>query len=107
MGDGSVVVSVWREFHGSQTSRRREQLTLTERNGEIVIQDGPAEYHGSRLIRVGEDLLALGDFCARSWVSSLREAAGAGSHVILQRRDPPEPPRGGGRSAVSHVCHPL
>ena len=45
-------------FHGNQTSRKREQLTLKEVGGELLVKDGPAEYFNCRVVAVGQESLA-------------------------------------------------
>mmetsp|Transcript_99683 Transcript_99683/g.282086 ORF Transcript_99683/g.282086 Transcript_99683/m.282086 type:complete len:952 (-) Transcript_99683:54-2909(-) len=96
--DGKVVAVIWREFHGNQTSRRREQITLQERGDEVHMVDGPAEYDGCRLIRVGKESLTLNP---QKWRAALRAAKGGVSEVILQRRDPLEP------ACEMKVLHPV
>lgn len=96
--DGRVVAVAWREFVGNQTSRQREQLTFSERGGEVVVTEGSAEYLGSRVVRVGEVLLPLSP---DKWRAALHAAQGGVAEVILHRRDPLEPPRG------SRMLHPV
>lgn len=95
--DGRVVAVVWREFHGNQTSRKREQVCFVERD-DIVIEEGPAEYLGCRLLRVADTSLAS---TTQGWRAALREVQGGVGEVILQRRDPLEQPQG------SSYLHPL
>jgi tetratricopeptide (TPR) repeat protein len=96
-GDRLAVVA-WREDHGNQTSRQREQLTLRRKGDEIIIENGPAEYFGCRAIRVGEESLALSP---GRWRTAFCDAEGGVAEVILQRRDPLEQPRG------INVLHPM
>mmetsp|Transcript_37774 Transcript_37774/g.70816 ORF Transcript_37774/g.70816 Transcript_37774/m.70816 type:complete len:927 (-) Transcript_37774:194-2974(-) len=89
--DGRISAVAWREFHGNQTSRRREQITLKMKDGEVVVEEGPAEYHGTRAVRVGEELIPLNP---ERWKQAFKSAKGQVADVILQRRDPLEQPRG-------------
>lgn len=96
--DGRVAAAIWREFHGQQTSRRREQLTLVQRGREVLVVEGPAEFHGCRLLRVGEESISLK---LDKWKEALKAAQGGVAEVLLQRRDPLEPPK------CSRWLHPL
>jgi len=96
-GDRLSAVA-WREDHGNQTSRQREQLTFKREGDEIVLESGPAEYFGCRVVRVGEELLALNP---DNWQKAFRAAQGGVAEVVLQRRDPLEHPRG------SNAFHPM
>lgn len=100
---GRLSAVAWREFHGNQTSRSREQLILALRGHEVIVEDGPAELHGCRVVRVGEEPLALAleSAPADRWCEVLRSAQGGTAEVLLLRRDPPEPPTGG------RALHPL
>eukprot|EP00927_Polykrikos_kofoidii_P065414 TRINITY_DN61170_c0_g1_i1.p1 TRINITY_DN61170_c0_g1~~TRINITY_DN61170_c0_g1_i1.p1 ORF type:complete len:952 (-),score=123.66 TRINITY_DN61170_c0_g1_i1:59-2554(-) len=89
--DGRAVVAVWRESHNRQTSRKRELLTLVERDGDVTLIDGPADYRGCRILRIDGNCL---DTHEHDWRSCLRVAQGCGGEIILQRRDPLEPPTG-------------
>lgn len=95
--DGRLSAVVWREVHGYQNSRQREQITFEE-VGDQVLVHGPAEYHGARLVRVGDDTIALQP---SRWKSLLQEAQGSDTQLTLLRCDPLEPPRG------CSVHHPL
>ncbi|CAE7811349.1 tom70 [Symbiodinium sp. CCMP2592] len=90
--DGRVVAAVWREFHGQQTSRAREQICLAERGDQVLVVEGPAEYLNCRLLRVGEESLVLHP---ERWQEALSAAQGGRGEVLLLRRDPLEPAQGG------------
>eukprot|EP00747_Dinoflagellata_sp_TGD_P164171 gnl/TRDRNA2_/TRDRNA2_183719_c0_seq1.p1 gnl/TRDRNA2_/TRDRNA2_183719_c0~~gnl/TRDRNA2_/TRDRNA2_183719_c0_seq1.p1 ORF type:complete len:970 (-),score=208.77 gnl/TRDRNA2_/TRDRNA2_183719_c0_seq1:43-2898(-) len=105
--DGRLVASVWRADLGNQNSRRREQITLERKGDEVLMVDGPAEYFGCRVIKVGDELLNLD---VEKWREAFREnsfevlaaaKASQAGEVIMQRRDPPEQPRSSG------IFHPL
>lgn len=96
--NGHLSATVWREFHGNQTSRRREQISLSEINGDVAVVDGPAEYHGCRITHVGGEPLCLNK---GEWRQALRSAQGQVSEVLLQRCDFLEGPRG------SAALHPV
>mmetsp|Transcript_37769 Transcript_37769/g.108868 ORF Transcript_37769/g.108868 Transcript_37769/m.108868 type:complete len:940 (+) Transcript_37769:43-2862(+) len=96
--NGRVVAVAWREDFGNQTSRKREQITMYRKGDQILLQEGPAEYHGCQVVRVGEESLSLNP---ERWVEALKAVQGKKGEVILQRRDPVEPPRG------SRALHPL
>eukprot|EP00928_Gymnodinium_smaydae_P003341 TRINITY_DN11199_c0_g1_i1.p1 TRINITY_DN11199_c0_g1~~TRINITY_DN11199_c0_g1_i1.p1 ORF type:complete len:962 (-),score=123.90 TRINITY_DN11199_c0_g1_i1:560-3445(-) len=88
---GCVYVVAWREFHGSQTSRQREQFKLVrETAGQVIVSDGPSELNGCRVTRVGATPI--------SHIENLKEALmsvqGVTSGLILERRDTPEQPKG-------------
>eukprot|EP00435_Cladocopium_sp_Y103_P043867 s2658_g12.t1 len=85
--DGRVVAAVWREFHGQQTSRAREQICLVQRGEDVVVTDGPAEYSNCRLLRVGEESIAVNP---DKWQQALLPFA----EVLLLRSDPCEPASG-------------
>ncbi|CAJ1439257.1 unnamed protein product, partial [Effrenium voratum] len=91
--DGRVVAAVWREFHGQQTSRAREQICLAQRGEEVVVVDGPAEYSRSRILRIGQESTALHP---DGWREALEaaQAPQGGGEVLLLRSDPPEPTKG-------------
>eukprot|EP00933_Yihiella_yeosuensis_P075370 TRINITY_DN8472_c0_g1_i1.p1 TRINITY_DN8472_c0_g1~~TRINITY_DN8472_c0_g1_i1.p1 ORF type:complete len:676 (-),score=111.91 TRINITY_DN8472_c0_g1_i1:143-1990(-) len=88
--DGRVAASVWREDHGNQTSRKREEVVLERVGDDIMVANGPAEYFNCRILRVGEESLALNP---DQWKEALGSAQGKKGDVILQRRDPFEPPK--------------
>ncbi|CAE7272319.1 epsE [Symbiodinium sp. CCMP2456] len=90
--DGRVVAAVWREFHGQQTSRAREQICLAERGEQVLVVEGPAEYLNCRLLRVGEESMVLHP---ERWQEALSAAQGGRGEVLLLRRDPLEPAQGG------------
>jgi len=96
--DGRVVAVAWREDFGNQTSRKREQITMFKKGNDIHLAEGPAEYHGCRVVRVGEESMVLHP---ERWREALRSVQGKKGEVLLQRRDPVEPPRG------SRALHPL
>jgi len=96
--DGRMVAVVWREDHGNQTSRKREQITLQQKKHEVLMVDGPAEYFGCRIMRIGDECLTLNP---DGWRKALKAVQGKKGDVVMQRRDPPEPPRG------SPAMHPL
>lgn len=85
--DGRVVAAVWREFHGQQTSRAREQICLVQRGEDVVVADGPAEYSNCRLLLVGEESIAVNP---DRWQQALLPFA----EVLLLRSDPCEPASG-------------
>lgn len=89
--NGSVSAVAWREFHGTQQTRQREQLVLTERGGRVFVTEGPVEYQGCRVVQVGEESLEL---APERWRAALREAQDGRGEVLLERRDPLEPPSG-------------
>jgi len=95
---GRVVAVAWREDFGNQTSRKREQITLYRKDDRILVADGPAEYHGCQVVRIGEESMSLNP---ERWAEALKAAQGKKGEVILQRRDPVEPPKG------SRALHPL
>ncbi|CAE8654545.1 unnamed protein product, partial [Polarella glacialis] len=95
---GRLAAAVWREFHGQQTSRKREQLTLVQKGDDVLVVDGPAEYFNCRVMRVGAESMALNP---SRWKEALKAAEGGHGEVVLQRRDPPEPPKG------SRWFHPM
>eukprot|EP00929_Paragymnodinium_shiwhaense_P000199 TRINITY_DN100445_c0_g1_i1.p1 TRINITY_DN100445_c0_g1~~TRINITY_DN100445_c0_g1_i1.p1 ORF type:complete len:946 (-),score=188.93 TRINITY_DN100445_c0_g1_i1:441-3239(-) len=84
---GSMKLAVWREFHGTQTSRRREELTLLQRGSAVWVDAGCAELNACKVTRIGEHSLLHG---AEGWQDLLQAAQQAGEHVLLQRRDPLE-----------------
>ncbi|CAE7312725.1 epsE [Symbiodinium microadriaticum] len=90
--DGRVVAAVWREFHGQQTSRAREQICLAEKGEQVLVVEGPAEYLNCRLLRVGEESMVLHP---ERWQEALSAAQGGRGEVLLLRRDPLEPAQGG------------
>jgi glycosyltransferase involved in cell wall biosynthesis len=101
--DGRVTAVAFREFHGNQTSRQRDQLTFCEKDGEIRLSECPSEYEGCRVVRIGEigkeESILLNP---KKWREALRGIKGYGKgQVILQRRDPLEPPKG------SRYFHPM
>lgn len=96
--NGRVVAVAWREDFGNQTSRKREQITMYRKGDQILLAEGPAEYHGCQVVRIGEESMALNP---ERWVEALKAVQGKKGEVILQRRDPVEPPRG------SRALHPL
>lgn len=87
--DGRVVAAVWREFHGQQTSRAREQICLAQRGEDVVLMDGPAEYSNCRLLRIGDESMVVSP---ERWQEAL---ATPGTEVLLLRSDPCEPASGG------------
>ncbi|CAE7248772.1 epsE [Symbiodinium natans] len=89
--DGRVVAAVWREFHGQQTSRAREQICLAEKGEQVLVVEGPAEYLNCRLLRVGEESMLLHP---ERWQEALSSAQGGRGEVLLLRRDPLEPAQG-------------
>jgi len=96
--DGRVAAAVWRQDHGDQTSRRREQVIFERRGRSVVVAEGPAEYHNCRIVRIGEQSLALD---LETWRDALKKVEGGLGDVILERRDPLESPRG------SNALHPI
>eukprot|EP00913_Durusdinium_trenchii_P010374 g9727.t1 len=84
-----VVAAVWREFHGQQTSRAREQICLAQRGEDVVLMDGPAEYSNCRLLRIGDESMVVSP---ERWQEAL---ATPGTEVLLLRSDPCEPASGG------------
>jgi len=96
--NGRVVAVAWREDFGNQTSRKREQITMYRKGERILLAEGPAEYDGCQVVRVGEESMSLHP---ERWVEALKAVQGKKGEVILQRRDPVEPPRG------SRALHPL
>jgi len=96
--DGTMTLVAWREFHGDQNTRQREQLTLCERDGRILVSNGPAELQRCRVLQVGEESMFLKP---ESWKVALRAAQGGHGEVLVERRDPLEPPCG------PRVFHPM
>jgi len=96
--DGRVAAVAWREFHGNQTSRQREQLVFSQRGSKVCVVDGPAEYSGCTVVRIGDAPIAADP---QGWAAALLYVQGGLGEVLLQRRDPPEPPAG------SRALHPL
>eukprot|EP00931_Biecheleriopsis_adriatica_P074307 TRINITY_DN48395_c0_g1_i1.p1 TRINITY_DN48395_c0_g1~~TRINITY_DN48395_c0_g1_i1.p1 ORF type:complete len:960 (+),score=205.69 TRINITY_DN48395_c0_g1_i1:23-2902(+) len=96
--DGRLCAAVWREFHGQQTSRKREQLIIAQKGEEILVVDGPAEYVNCKLLRVGEESMALHP---ERWQQALTSVQGGHGEVLMLRRDDVEPPRG---SSWLHPC---
>mmetsp|Transcript_24238 Transcript_24238/g.38791 ORF Transcript_24238/g.38791 Transcript_24238/m.38791 type:complete len:927 (+) Transcript_24238:77-2857(+) len=97
-GEDRLGVIAWREDHGNQTSRRREEFTVKRLGDEIVVLDCPAEFFGCRVVRIGEESLILHP---ENWRKAFHTAQGGVAEVILQRRDPLEQPRG------CSIFHPL
>mmetsp|Transcript_17164 Transcript_17164/g.36884 ORF Transcript_17164/g.36884 Transcript_17164/m.36884 type:complete len:947 (-) Transcript_17164:201-3041(-) len=97
-GDGRVSVAAWREFHGTQTSRQREVFTLRRRGPHVVVEGSSAEYAGCRVLRIGDHLVGTeGD----AWKKAISDVEHGLGEVLLERRDPLEPPTGG------RTLHPL
>eukprot|EP00930_Biecheleria_cincta_P087618 TRINITY_DN76846_c0_g1_i1.p1 TRINITY_DN76846_c0_g1~~TRINITY_DN76846_c0_g1_i1.p1 ORF type:complete len:938 (+),score=191.22 TRINITY_DN76846_c0_g1_i1:26-2839(+) len=96
--NGRLVASVWREFHGQQTSRKREQLTIVRKGDKVVVAEGPAEYLGCQVLQVGEESMALHP---EKWQKAFSDVQGLRGEVILQRSDGVEPARG---SQWLHPC---
>lgn len=97
--DGRLAMAIWRKEDGSDA---REQVILAKNSlGDITCVEGPADYKGSRLIRVGDHRL-VGN--PDNWVDAVRSAKGAmgrDSEVVFQRTDPPEGRR------QNPICHPV
>lgn len=67
--DGQIVAVAWREDFGNQTSRQREQITIAQSGSNVMLQSGPAEYCGSRVVRVGDVSMFLATY---SWRKELK-----------------------------------